>query len=163
MLRTRVEFILSQLGCQIVPPLTPQQKRAMQIKTFENTYNNVFKAVKSVLLDEGYIIKNQDFEGGLILGSKDTNENGGFPLSVFLGSSDDDDDYDPVVSKKHEVSVNLEKINSNLTETRVVFQTTTQTQKGQKSSRQILDMETYNSLYQKLSVETARRRARGMR
>lgn len=43
------------------------QRRSMQIKTHDASYDSVFYAVKSVLLDDGYIIKSQDYAGGMIL------------------------------------------------------------------------------------------------
>ncbi|OQX94175.1 MAG: hypothetical protein B6I23_02230, partial [Rickettsiaceae bacterium 4572_127] len=54
------------------PTFTDAQRRAMQVKTLDASYEMTFQAVKSVLLDDGYIIKSQDFAGGMILaeGSK---------------------------------------------------------------------------------------------
>ncbi len=49
------------------PTVTPQQKRVMQVKTFDATFENTFQAFKSVLQDDGYVIQNQDFSGGLIV------------------------------------------------------------------------------------------------
>ncbi len=54
------------------PTFSDAQRRAMQVKTLDANYEMTFQAVKSVLLDDGYIIKSQDFAGGMILaeGSK---------------------------------------------------------------------------------------------
>ncbi len=49
------------------PTFTDAQRRAMQVKTLDASYEMTFQAVKSVLLDDGYIIKSQDFAGGMIL------------------------------------------------------------------------------------------------
>ena len=62
---------LSLLGCATggTEPATfsDAQRRAMQVKTHDASYDMVFHAVKSVLLDDGYIIKSQDYAGGMIL------------------------------------------------------------------------------------------------
>lgn len=63
-----ISFLLA--ACAVTPPMSPQQIRAMQMRSFESTtYENVFRALKTVLQDEGYVIKNQDMVGGLIVGS----------------------------------------------------------------------------------------------
>lgn len=43
------------------------QRRSMQVRTHDASYDSVFYAVKSVLLDDGYIVKSQDYAGGMIL------------------------------------------------------------------------------------------------
>ncbi|MBN2676267.1 MAG: hypothetical protein JXR30_03385 [Alphaproteobacteria bacterium] len=63
---------LSLLGCMAGGSTGPvafsdAQRRAMQVKTHDANYDMVFYAVKSVLLDDGYIIKSQDYAGGMIL------------------------------------------------------------------------------------------------
>ena len=60
--------VLAFTACQTVPKLSPQQRRQLQTRAFKDVgYNNVFRAFKTVLQDEGYIIKNQDMKGGLIV------------------------------------------------------------------------------------------------
>lgn len=49
------------------PVFSDAQRRAMQVKTHDASYDMTFYAVKSVLLDDGYIIKSQDYAGGMIL------------------------------------------------------------------------------------------------
>ncbi|MBN1783766.1 MAG: hypothetical protein JW812_02240 [Alphaproteobacteria bacterium] len=49
------------------PVFSDAQRRAMQVRTHDASYDMTFHAVKSVLLDDGYIIKSQDYAGGMIL------------------------------------------------------------------------------------------------
>ena len=48
------------------PELTPLQKRVMESKELEGSYNDAFKATIAVLQDDGYTIKSSDITGGLI-------------------------------------------------------------------------------------------------
>ncbi len=49
------------------PTFSDAQRRSMQVRTHDASYDMIFHAVKSVLLDDGYIIKSQDFAGGMVL------------------------------------------------------------------------------------------------
>ena len=145
-------------GCLAsAPKLTSQQRRALQVRTFETTYDNVFKSARTVLQDEGYIIKNQDFNGGLILAQKETSTSSG---TVFLTNLGGNQNY--VTGKSFDISFSLEKINKNLTETRMTLQNSTKTNLGGVSGREIVDTEVYNALYNKINVEVQRRKARGL-
>lgn len=53
------------------PRLSPQQLRAIQVRTYESSdIKNTFYASKEVLQDEGYLIKKQDFSGGMLVAEK---------------------------------------------------------------------------------------------
>lgn len=145
-------------GCMAsAPKLSPQQRRALQVRTFEANYSNVFKGARTVLQDEGYIIKNQDYEGGMILAQKETTSGGGGAFLAAMGGSNQ---Y--VTGKSFDISFSLEKINDKTTETRMTLQNVAKTNLGGQSGREITDTQTYNSLYQKITVEIQRRQARGL-
>ncbi len=145
-------------SCQTTPKLTAHQRRALQVRTFDHDLNTVFKAFKTILLDEGYIIKNQDMNGGMILAQKETDAmSGGMKfLNVFSGSNN----Y--VTGRGYEVSVNFDNIGKNTTETRLTLQTTTKTNIGGSSGKEIVQPQIYKSLYDKVTVEVGRRKARGL-
>lgn len=150
--------LLFLTGClATTPKLTPQQRRALQVRTFDASYGNVFKGARTVLQDEGYIIKNQDYDGGMILAQKETSTSNS---SLFLTTVGDNQSY--VTGKSFDISFSLEKINDNLTETRMTLQNTTKTSTGGVSGREVVDAEVYNSLYNKINVEIQRRKARGL-
>lgn len=145
-------------GCvATAPKFTPQQRRALQMRTFEATYDNVFRSVKTVFQDEGYIIRNQDFAGGMILAQKETATSGG---AQFLAAFGGNKNYR--TGTGFEVSLNLDKISKTSIETRMTLQTTSKTSLGGSSGRELLKPEVYKSLYDKIIVEVQRRQARGL-
>lgn len=149
-------FVLA--GClQSAPQLTPQQRRALQMRNFETSYSNVFKSIKTVFQDEGYIIKNQDYDGGMILAQKNTTSGGG---GAFLAALGGQQNY--VTGKGFEVSMSLESLNKKTVETRMTLQSKTSTSLGGSSGREIVKPEVYKSLYDKIIVEVERRKARGL-
>ena len=160
MLRTlSIGLLLAILsGCVAsAPKFTPQQRRALQMRTFDATYDNVFRSVKTVFQDEGYIIRNQDFAGGMILAQKETATSGG---AQFLAAFGGNKNY--TTGKGFEVSLNLDKISDKNIETRMTLQSTSKTSLGGSSGREILKPEVYKSLYDKIIVEVQRRQARGL-
>ncbi len=143
------------------PKLSVQQKRSMQNRTFEDvSYNNVFRAFKSALLDGGYVIINQDMRGGLIVAEAQKGEvTSGFLSmlpSIFTVTSDSDN-----TGKKFIASVNLEKINKKTVETRLVLRVSTQHKKGGTTGKEILEPKVYKSIYDQVAVEIKRRQAKG--
>ncbi len=142
-------------ACAFAPPLSPEQKRMMQTKTFESTnYENVFRSAKNVLQDDGYIIKNQDFNGGLIVGSLDRSTGG---MYFYPGTSNNND----VVSRTHEVSINIEKISESIIETRLSIQEMDHYRYGGQSGNPVLKAEDYRNFYERLSREINRRQLQG--
>ncbi len=148
--------VLFFIGCATAT-LSPQQRRALQVKHFKSSYNNVFRAFKTVLQDEGYIIKNQDMEGGLIVAHASKSPSGFFSAMSVLGG--DSDNYRTGVT--FEVSVNLEKIRSNYIESRVIIQQIDSFSKGGARGKEIVSPELYQNIYSKVRVEVARRKAQG--
>ncbi len=54
-------------GCATVgSQLTPLQRKVMESKELEGTYEDAFKSTVSVLQDKGYQIINSDYQGGII-------------------------------------------------------------------------------------------------
>ena len=147
-----IVFLLT--ACATTKSLSPQQRRALQVKHFENSYNNVFRAFKSVLQDEGYIIKNQDMQGGLIVAhsSKASGSN-----SVFLAALSGQENYQ--TGTTYEVSVNLEAIRKQYIESRVIIQKMESYSMGGSRGYEITDPKQYRNIYSKVLLEVARRKA----
>jgi len=142
------------IGCVTTPALSPQQRRSLQVKNFESSYRHVFRAFKTVLQDEGYIIKNQDMNGGLIVAQASrSTSTGSMMLSVMAGSKN----YRTGI--KYEVSVNLEEIRKNYVETRVIIQKIDAYSQGGSTGREIIDPSLYRNIYSKVIVEVERRKA----
>ena len=144
-------------SCIIAPPMSAPQRRALQTKTFDETsYDNVFKAFKNVLQDEGYIIKNQDYNGGMILATILKADN----TSEWFAQMDGKQNYR--TGEGFEVSVSFDRINKKATETRLTIQKVEQYSMGGTKGYEILDPKMYKSLYDKITVEIERRKAKGM-
>ena len=150
-------FVLSLLvlsfGCTTVR-ISPQQRRAMQVRHFEDSYNNVFRAFKTVLQDEGYIIKNQDMQGGLIVAQSSKSASTGMIILSALGGQ-----HNYKTGTTFEVSVNLEEIRKKYVESRVIIQRVDAYSMGGSSGNEIVDPKLYQNIYSKVMVEVARRRA----
>ena len=147
--------VLFFIGCAIAT-LSPQQRRALQIKHFKSSYNNVFRAFKTILQDEGYIIKNQDMRGGLIVAHASKNPSGFFSKMLVL-----DNNNNRQTGVTFEVSVNLEKIRRNYIESRVIIQQIDTFSSGGTRGQEVVSPELYQNIYSKVRVEIARRKAQG--
>ena len=145
------------MGCQHSSRLSPQQRRALQVKHFkDSSYDHVFRAFKSVLQDEGYIIRNQDMQGGLIVARA---SKGASATSAFLAALAGSQNYR--TGDMYEVSVNLEEIRKNYVESRVIIQRVSSYSQGGQSGQEILSPELYRNIYAKVFTEVARRKAQG--
>jgi hypothetical protein len=143
-------------GCATTPQLSPQQRRALQTRTFQDTnMDNVFRAFKTVLQDEGYVIKNQDMAGGLIVAEIHKTDGGSAFWAALAGTNN----YR--TGQTFELSVNLEAINKSTIETRLVVQEKSHMSMGGSQGKEILDSELYQTLYQKIATEIERRKAQG--
>ena len=133
------------------------QRRALQTRTFDETsYDNVFKAFKNVLQDEGYIIKNQDFQGGMILATILKADDS----SEWLAKINNEQNYR--TGEGFEVSISFDRINKKVTETRLTIQKIEQYSMGGSKGYEVLDPPLYKSIYDRVKVEIERRKARGM-
>lgn len=152
-------------ACQTVAPLSPDQRRALQVRVFSDTsYNTVFRAFKTVMQDEGYIIKNQDFEGGLIVSeSQKPVKISGLEImgAIAQGLSQEPSYHQSDYRTGHTFSwsVNLEEIQKNVIEARLILQQKTLYSRGGETGREILQPETYQNIYAKVSREIHRRKA----
>ena len=149
-------ILLFICGCAITPNLSAPQRRALQTRTFEKiTYDGVFKAFKTVLQDEGYIIQNQDYKGGMILASVQK-KYPSFPTIYFK-------DADYPIGEGFEVSISLDEINQKkgIVETRLTIQKMEYFKKGTKQGSEVVNEETYKNIYDKLLIEIERRKAMG--
>ena len=146
-------FLFLLVGCATVQ-ISPQQRRAMQVRYFESSYNNVFRAFKTVLQDEGYIIKNQDMNGGLIVAhASKASSTGTVMLAILAGQSN----YH--TGTTFEVSVNLEEVRKKHIESRLIIQSVDAYSMGGSRGNEIVDPKLYKNFYSKVMVEVARRKA----
>ena len=145
-------------SCETTPEMSPQQRRALQVRTFDSNYKNVFNAFKTVLQDEGYIIRNQDYTGGMILAEATKSSNKG-AVRFLRAFGNNGSDY--VTSEGYSISVNFEEINKNTTESRLILQKTQNMKRGSSTGNELLDPAVYKNIYQKVSVEIKRRQATG--
>lgn len=152
-----ISFIFLSVGCVTTPQISPQQRRAMQVKHFKDvSYENVFRAFKTVLQDEGYIIKNQDMKGGLIVAHASKASSSGLAVMAALAGTQN---YQTGVT--FEISVNLEEVQKNYTESRVILQKVSSYSMGGSQGKEILSPELYKNIYSKVFVEVERRKAQG--
>ena len=152
-------------ACQTTPPLTPEQRRNLQVRLFQSTsYETVFRGFKSVLQDEGYIINNQDMMGGLIVAeAHKTNPHAstiaildGFN-AVFSQNSHSRSDYR--TSESFIISVNLEEIRKNTVEARIILRRKSFYSSGAQTGKEILRPEIYQNIFTKVSREVEKRKA----
>lgn len=156
-----VAMVLSFVNCAgKKPQLSPMQVRELTTKMFESDYETVFRSTLTVLQDQGYVIKNTDMAGGLILGYADRKTAFGSQLfsALMLG----------FVAHKGtdiEVSCMLNKINDTSSELRMNIQ---EAKYGQSStfsgtsktdSNLIRDPKIYKALFDQIGVEIKRREA----
>jgi hypothetical protein len=152
--------------------MSTMQVRSMQTKNFSASYQDTFQAFKTVLLDEGYIIKNQEYDGGTILATRSVSygSNNSFLkgitrtaeiLSMFSTNNFHDEDSGPEkTGKEFSTSINFDKINENNIETRLVLQEADTYSSGAKVPETILDPKEYKNFYNLVSVELKRRQAK---
>ncbi|MDE3268735.1 MAG: hypothetical protein OYH77_00445 [Pseudomonadota bacterium] len=146
--------ILHLYACAHTPKWTPQQRRALQMRTFEASYRNVFSAIKTVLQDDGYQIKSQDFSGGLIAATKNI-DNSVKLFGIIPALLTDEDGK--ATRTTYEISFSLEKINKNNIETRL----TLATYDSNNNASEVIKPEIYQSIYRNIQVEIKRRQAKG--
>lgn len=147
--------------------LSTHQRRALQVRTFSNvSYDNVFKAAKTVLLDNGYTITNQDYKGGMILAMHHTTDEAeefwsklGDAIGTGMDGKPRNSDFR--MGETFEVSINLDRIANTTVETRLVLQKIEHMKFGGKKGKEIVEPETYKTFYDRLMVEIERRKAKG--
>ena len=148
-------------SCQTVPTLSVQQKRLLQQKTFKAPYKDIFYSFRRVLQDNGYIIKNQDFKGGLITASKSrTNKFSGGEFAAILGFAvlGYQGQYLRKELDRFDISVSFDKIVRNTIETKLTIQHNTKDNFGGEGGSEVLDPKIYRYIYSQVSAELNRRR-----
>jgi len=56
-------------GCATVKELTPLERRAIESRDLNSSYDNAYRATLTVLQDKGYKITNSDYQGGVVSGT----------------------------------------------------------------------------------------------
>ena len=147
---------LTLSACVSTPPLSSLQRRALQTRSFEDTtQENVFRAFKSVLQDDGYIIKNQDMTGGLLVAALQKSD----PNAAFSAVFNNNQNYRTGYS--YELSISLEKVGAASVESRLTIQQIENYSHGGVDGHEVLDENTYRSFYDKVKLEVERRKAFG--
>ena len=95
-------LIIMSSGCATTQ-LTALQRRTVESRDLEGKYDDAFRATVQVLQDEGYIIKNADFESGVIQGETGVKQD-------FWG-----------VMRNAEVTATLEQFGENTVKERISF------------------------------------------
>ena len=157
---TLIVVLVIVLGCAVQPQLSPAQKRQITSKVYEAEYETTFRAVLTVIQDQGYIIKNTDMNTGLINATIDREEEMGSQVAqaLILG-------YVADKGSNMEASFMVNKINETKTEIRLNLQEAKygQGNKWQSAShqsvKQILDPGIYTALFNEIEVEINRVKA----
>lgn len=63
---TALAVVAVLAGCAAAPRLSPMQIRQLTTRTIEGSREDTFRAVLTVLQDQGYSVRNTDMESGLI-------------------------------------------------------------------------------------------------
>ncbi len=148
--------LVVSFACEHTPEWTPQQRRAMQTRTFKTPYRSVFLAIKDILQDDGYQIKSQDYRGGLIVAQKDIDKTKKlFGFFVIEGDPDEE------TGAAYQVSFNLERVGKGNIETRLTISGITTHRNGRHSAKEVVEPKTYQAIYRNLQLEIKRRQARG--
>ncbi len=153
-------FLFFITACQTIPVLSPDQKRALQTRVFKSaSYNTVFRAFKTVLQDEGYIIKNTDMDGGFMTAETQKSMGAGYNTLIILGAASGSPQNNYATGRTYTCTVNLEEIQKNTVEARLIFQKTTNFSRGGKSGGELFAPEVYRNVFTKVSREIQRRKA----
>lgn len=146
-----VTLLFSLTACVTTATWTPDQRRNLQQREFATDTTTLFNAIKSILRDDGYIIINQDLNGGLIVASKDISSAGFF--NVFVSGEND------VSGKAYKLSFDLEMITESRTRTRLTINEMVKYKGGGEQGSELLKPEVYNAIYRALTHEVAKRNA----
>ncbi|MEE9168106.1 MAG: hypothetical protein V3U24_11695, partial [Candidatus Neomarinimicrobiota bacterium] len=147
-------------GCAVQPKLSPMQKREITTRIIDGGYESVYRAILTVIQDQGYIIKNTDMNTGLINATIDRQVTTGSQVAqaVFLGYvADKGSELDAsfmvntISDLKTEVRLNIQEAQYG--------QTSKWSGSGKQTVKQIYDVEIYNSLFNDIQTEVKRREA----
>lgn len=113
-------FLLA--GC-VTPQLSDLQRRSIEAKELEGTFDNAYKATLAVLQDKGFIIDHTDYNAGVIKATTGKN------FQLFRGN----------VSRN--VSVTIEQFGENRVKERITFleNVSVSSQYGTNENSRIID------------------------
>ncbi|MDE0151267.1 MAG: hypothetical protein OXK80_02060 [Bdellovibrionales bacterium] len=155
-----LSFALCLTACQTTPALSPDQRRTLQTRIFKPaSYNTVFRAFKTVMQDEGYVIKNMDMDGGFLVAETQKSMGAGYNTLVILGALGGNGGTNYATGRTYTCTVNLEEIQKDVVEARLIFQRTTNYSRGGKAGGELLKPEVYQNLFAKVFREVERRKA----
>ncbi|MBU0477111.1 hypothetical protein KKC91_00880 [bacterium] len=129
-------LLLSITGCATeYSTLKPSQRRLVEAKELEGSFDIAYKATMQVLQDNGYIIASSDYNGGVIKG-----ETGWKPRGIF-------------VPRQYEVSVLIEAWGENKVKERLTFLLKEDLGLGSQRSRLIEDPKQLQRFYDEIQRE----------
>ena len=111
--------------------------------------------------DEGYVINSQDYHAGFIQSEKSGSSGSLWTGVLITGIVTGGAVQEYASGRSFIITVNFDKINKNHVETRLDIREFTHFSSGRKSGRQILDTKVYRSIYNKVKLELARKKAQG--
>ena len=144
------------MGCATTPKISPMQRRQITTKTFESSYENVYRATLTVLQDQGYIIKNTDMKSGLIRASVSREASFGRQVLEVMFFSTTKYVKDTLI----ELSCMVNELNDDTSEVRINIQEVVYQADGTKRFiKQIYDPKIFKTLFDQIRVEIKRREA----
>ena len=154
-----VTLIAATLGavfaCEHTPELTPQQLRAMQTRTLQASYRDIFFAIRDVLQDDGYHIDRQDYKGGLISAQKGVEARKIRIFGLVFTEQDPEER-----GHTHKVAVSIERIGKNNSKVRLSIVHITTRHDGRHYAMDVVAASTYRSIFHDLQLEIKRRQSR---
>ena len=133
--------LLVLTGCASTQ-LTPLQMREMQCKDLEGSFDNAYKATLQVFQDYGYIIKNSDYQSGVIQGGTATKRHKNWFWNGLMASS--------------EATATIEQFKDNLVKERItlVDKAKSSSQYGtHENSKVVEDPAIYQRMYDDIQKE----------
>lgn len=142
------------------PTISPMQQRQITTRMIDGNYENTYRAVMTVLQDQGYILKNTDMASGLIVATMDRETSGGsqFAQAFFFGYVSD---KGTVI----EATCTVSKLSDTKSDLRIMIQETNYGQSsawsgsGKQGVKTIYDEKIYKALFDQILVEVKRREA----
>ena len=136
--------------------MSTMQKRTIETRELAADYKTSFRAVMTVLQDNGYIIKNAQMDAGLITAEKNIEAGAGEQIleTLFVGADK------AIKGRVYEVSLTLEEWSPELTKARVSLQKVEYDASGRgRSTQNVSDPATLKQLFEQVQVEIERRKA----
>jgi hypothetical protein len=138
-------------GC-MEDPLTPMQKRQITSRVIDSKFSTTFKSTMTVLQDHGYIIKQSNIDSGLI-NAEISKQNDSIFFEMFAGD-------DSTKGSFVELSAIVSELNPKTSEVRINIQEKSYNKAGETNSiRQLYDQETFQTLFNDITVEVKRLQA----